>query len=71
MKLEFSQQIFGKSSNIKFHESPSNGSGVVSCGETERRTDGWTDTIKFMVAFRNLLKAPNNERLSVIAFKAS
>jgi len=31
MKLEFSPQIFEKSSNIKFHENPSRGSRVVPC----------------------------------------
>jgi len=35
MKLEFSQQIFEKYSNIKFHENPSSGSRVFS-----NRTDG-------------------------------
>jgi len=37
MKLEFSPQIFEKSSNIKFQESPSSGSRAVPCGR-------WTDT---------------------------
>jgi len=36
MKLEFSRQIFEKSSNIKFHENPSSGSQIVSCGRTNR-----------------------------------
>jgi hypothetical protein len=39
MKLEFSGQIFEKSSNIKFHENPSSGSRVVPCGQTDGRTD--------------------------------
>jgi len=39
MKLEFSQQIFEKYSNITFHENPSNGSSVVPCGQTDGRTD--------------------------------
>jgi len=38
MKLEFSQQIFEKSSNIKFHENQSSGSRIVLW----RRTDGQT-----------------------------
>ena len=33
MKLEFSQQIFEKFSNIKFHEDPSSESRVVLCGQ--------------------------------------
>jgi len=51
MQLEFSGQIFEKSSNIKFHENPSSGSKDVPCGQTDGptdgridgRTDGWTD----------------------------
>jgi len=35
MKLEFSQQISEKYSNIKFHENPSSGSPVVPCGQTD------------------------------------
>jgi len=35
MKLEFSGRIFDKSSNIKFHESPSSCSRTVSCGRTD------------------------------------
>jgi hypothetical protein len=38
-KLQFSQQIFGKYSNIKFHENPSSGSRVVPSGRTDGRTD--------------------------------
>ena len=38
MTLEFSQQIFEKSSNIKFHENPSSGSRVVQCGGTDMTT---------------------------------
>jgi hypothetical protein len=37
-------------------------------GEAEMRTDGWTDKTKFMVSFRNFLKAPNNERFFATAF---
>jgi len=33
--LEFSQQTFEKSSNIKFHENPSIGNRVVPCGRTD------------------------------------
>jgi hypothetical protein len=39
MKLEFSGQIFEKSSNIKFYQNSSSGNRVVSCGETDGRTD--------------------------------
>jgi len=34
MKLEFSQQIFEKYPNIKFHENPPSGSWVVACRQT-------------------------------------
>jgi hypothetical protein len=37
--LEFSRQIFEKSSNIKFHENPLDGSRVVPCGRTGGTTD--------------------------------
>jgi hypothetical protein len=52
MKLEFSRQIFEKKSNIKFHQNPSNGSRVVTCGQT--------DMTKPTVAFRNFANAPRN-----------
>jgi len=42
--LEFSGQIFEKSSNIKLHENPSSGSRVVACGRTYRQTDGHDET---------------------------
>jgi hypothetical protein len=42
MKLEFSRQIFEKYLNIIFHENPSSGSRVVSCGQMARQTDGQT-----------------------------
>jgi hypothetical protein len=44
VQLEFSRQIFGKYSNIKFHENPSSESRVVPY----MRTD-----MKLIVAFRN------------------
>jgi hypothetical protein len=43
MKLEFSQQIFEKYSNIKLHDNPSSGSRVVPYEQTDGRTDGRTD----------------------------
>ena len=58
MKLEFSRQIFEKSSDIKFDENPSSGSRVVPCGQT----DGRTDMTKLIVAFRNSANAPNEEK---------
>ena len=52
MKLEFSRNIFGKHSNIKFHDNLSSGSRVVSCGQTDMK--------KLIVVFRNFADAPNN-----------
>jgi hypothetical protein len=52
MKLEFSQRIFEKHSNIKFHENPSGVSRVVPCGRT--------DMTKLIVAFRDFVNAPKN-----------
>jgi hypothetical protein len=35
IKLEFSRQVLEKSSNTKFHENPSIGKWVNSCGRTD------------------------------------
>jgi hypothetical protein len=45
MKIEFSEQIFKKYSNIKFHEYLYSGSQVVfhADGLTDRQTDRQTD----------------------------
>jgi len=44
MKREFSQQIFQKFLNIKFHENPSSGSRVLHAGgQKDGRTDGQND----------------------------
>jgi len=43
MTLEFHRQIFEKSSNIKFHENPFNGSRFVPCGLRDGWNDGQTD----------------------------
>jgi len=53
MTLEFSQQIFEKYSYVKFNENSSNGSRIVPCGRTDRRTD----MTKLIVAFRNFANA--------------
>jgi len=53
MKLEFSGQIFEKFSNMKLHENPSDGSGVVPCGKADGK-----DMTKPIVVFRNFEKAP-------------
>jgi hypothetical protein len=46
MKLDFSQYIFEKATNIKFQENPASVSRVVSC----RCTNGQTDITKLTVA---------------------
>jgi len=43
MQLEFSCQIFGKSSNVKFPENLSSGCPVFPCERTVRRADGGDD----------------------------
>jgi len=35
MELEFSRQVFNKTTNTKFHLNPTNGSRVVSRGQTD------------------------------------
>ena len=50
MKLEFSHNIFEKSSNIKFHENPTSWSGVVPCGQTDGLTNERRDITKLIVA---------------------
>jgi len=44
MKLDFSQQIFEQSSDIKFHENLSSGSQVVPCRQLDRQTHDKTDS---------------------------
>jgi len=39
MKLEFPRHVFEKYSNTKFHEDPSTGSRVDSCGRTDRHDE--------------------------------
>jgi hypothetical protein len=52
--LKFSEEIFKKYSNIKFYESRSSRSQIVSCGQM----DGWTDMTKLTADFYNCVKAP-------------
>jgi hypothetical protein len=54
MKRDYSRQIFGKPSNIKFQENLSSGSRVAPCG----RANGQTDMTELIVAFRNFANAP-------------
>ena len=59
IKLEFSQQIFEKYSNIKFHENPSSGSRFF---RADRGTDGRLGRTKLTVVFRKFSNAPYNVR---------
>ena len=55
--------MFEKSSTIKFHENPSDGSPVVPCGQT--------DVTKLIVAFRDFVNAPkiSDNRLRFLVLK--
>jgi len=61
IKLEFSRLIFEKYSNIKFHENPPSGSGVVPCG----RTDGHNEANR---RFHNFAKAPKHVSTLAVCF---
>ena len=61
IKLEFSRQIV-EQSRIRFHQNPSSGRRVVSCG----RTDVQTDLTKLRVAFRNFANAPRNSNYTIV-----
>jgi len=47
MKFDFSRNFFEKFSNIKFHENPSSGRRVVSCGQTDRHGEADSCFSKF------------------------
>jgi len=55
MTLEFSQHIFRKYANIKFHENPSSESRVVYYGQT--------DMTKLTFPFGNFAKAPKSSKV--------
>jgi len=61
MKLQFSQQIFEKCSNIRFHENPSTGNPAIPYIQMDRRTD----MTKLIVAFRNSANAPKRQHLQL------
>ena len=52
MIYAFSQQIFEKVSNIKFHQNPFGGSRVVPCEQTD---------MKLTVTFHKFANAPKRE----------
>jgi len=57
-KFEFSRQIVGKYSNIKFHENPSSLSRVP-CRQINGQTDGETDITKSLVSFLSFVNTPD------------
>jgi len=61
MKLKFSEHIFEKYINTKFHKNPSSGNQVVPCG----RAEGRTDMRKLIVAFHNFVNEKPMWSLSV------
>ena len=67
MELEFSRQIFVKSSNIKFNQNPFIGSRDVPYGQA----DGQTDMTKLIVAFRKFANAPKNGLFESMKIKAT
>ena len=56
--MNFSRQIFEKSSNIKFRENPCSGSRVLPC----ERTIGRTDMTKLTIPFRSFANAPKKKK---------
>jgi len=54
MKFGFSEQIFEKFSNMKFHENPSSRRRVGPGGPTDRRTD----MTRLIAALHNFAHAP-------------
>ena len=54
MNLEFSWQFFENYSDFRFHENPSSGNQVVSCGQT----DGRTDMMELIVSSLSFVNAP-------------
>jgi hypothetical protein len=58
MEFEFSRQIFGKYSNIKFHENLSIGA--------DWRAGGRTDMTNLVVAFRNFANATTIQPVNAV-----
>ena len=58
MKRQYSRRAFERSSYIKFHENPSSGSRVFTCGQTDnRKTDENRDSQQpLFTTLRSLLK---------------
>jgi len=67
MKLEFSRQIFEKSTNNKLYENPHNGADLFHAdGRTYTRTDMTKLTVAFLAILRTHLKfqsVPHSEHI--------
>jgi hypothetical protein len=59
MKLEFSGQIFEKSSNIQFHENPPSGSRVVACEWTDRHEEANSRSSQFCELAQKIFFCPD------------
>jgi hypothetical protein len=56
MKLEFSQQVFGNTSNIGFNQHPASGSRVVTWTRPDGRTDKYDEAdIRFFAILQTRL----------------
>jgi hypothetical protein len=66
--MEFSRQIFGKYSNIKFHKKPSSGSRIFPCGrrQTDRHDKANSRVSQFCKSSYNVLLYVGCELAEVI-----
>jgi len=68
MKLEFSEQVFEKYSNIKCYEHASSGSRVVPCGRTDRQAGRRTERHpKLIVTLRDFMNAAETTPQNLIS----
>jgi hypothetical protein len=63
IRIEFSWHIFGKYSNIKFNENPSNRSRVVPCGQTDGQADNRHGEAN--IHCRSFANAPKNAGIRI------
>jgi len=54
LKIELSEQIFGKCPITKFHENPSNVRRALPCGRTDRHDEANS-------CFRNFMNTPKTQ----------
>jgi len=58
MKLEISQEVFEKYTNIKFQENPTSEKRVLPCGQMDKRTA----MTRLVFAFRSFANTRNKRR---------